>query len=104
MENLKPVDVAIVGGGWTGLMMAKEITTRTGLTVAVLERGGPRKTADYAHDMGELDYAIPLRMMQNIAHVTIKHRHSARASTVPLRQYGSFLPRTRAGCSGEPWT
>ena len=53
MENLKPVDVAIVGGGWTGLMMAKEIATHTGLTVAVLERGGPRTTADYAHDMDE---------------------------------------------------
>ena len=26
MTNLKPVDVAIIGGGWTGLLMAKEIT------------------------------------------------------------------------------
>jgi NADH dehydrogenase FAD-containing subunit len=26
MKRLKPVNVAIVGGGWTGLAMAKEIT------------------------------------------------------------------------------
>src|ERR1700750_1919964 len=103
MENLKPVDVAIVGGGWTGLMMAKEITTRTGLTVAVLERGGPRKTADYAHDMDELDYAIRLRLMQNIAEETITHRHSMREPSVPVRQYGSFLPGSGVGGAGEHW-
>lgn len=38
MTNLKPVDVAIVGGGWSGLAMAKEITTRSGLNVVVLEK------------------------------------------------------------------
>ena len=37
--NLKPVDVAIIGGGWTGLMMAKEITTGHRLRRG-LERGG----------------------------------------------------------------
>ena len=33
MTNLKPVDVAIVGGGWTGLAFAKELlaTTKIGL-------------------------------------------------------------------------
>ena len=31
-------------------------------------------------------------MMQNIADETITHRHSTRASAVPVRQYGSFLP------------
>jgi gluconate 2-dehydrogenase alpha chain len=41
MERLKPVDVVIVGGGWTGLLMAKEIATRTALSVSVLERGAP---------------------------------------------------------------
>ena len=61
METLKPVDVAIIGGGWTGLMMAKEITGRTGLTVAVLERGIPRKTADYvAGRMGNQDGIVVL--------------------------------------------
>ena len=42
MTNLKRVDVAVVGGGWSGLAMAKEITTRSGLNVIALERGGPR--------------------------------------------------------------
>ena len=38
MTNLKTVDVAIVGGRWSGLAMAKEITTRSGLNVVVLEK------------------------------------------------------------------
>src|SRR5260370_33598399 len=101
MENLKPVDVAIVGGGWTGLMMAKEIATRTGLTVAVLERGIPRKTADYAMDMDELDYAVRLRMMQNIADETSTPRHSPRGPAAPVRQYGPFLPGSGVGGAGE---
>ena len=54
MTNLKPVDVAIIGGGWSGLAMAKELTTRTSQSVLVLERGIPRKTLDYALDMDEL--------------------------------------------------
>lgn len=103
MQNLKAVDVAIIGGGWTGLMMAKEITSRTGLNATVLERGIPRKTSDYALDMDELDYAVRLRMMQNIAEDTITHRHSMRDPAVPVRQYGSFLPGSGVGGSGEHW-
>jgi hypothetical protein len=33
MTNLKPVDVAIVGGRWSGLAMAREIMTRSGLSI-----------------------------------------------------------------------
>ena len=39
MQQLKPVDVAIAGGGFVGLTLAKEITARTPLTVAVLDGG-----------------------------------------------------------------
>ena len=103
MTNLKPVDVAIIGGGWTGLLMAKEITAKTPLTVAVFERGGPRKTADYAVTMDELDYNIRLRMMQSTAEETITHRHSLKNTAVPVRQHGSFHPGTGVGGAGEHW-
>ncbi len=77
MERLKPVDAVIVGGGWTGLLLAKEITSRTSLSVVVLERGGnAARPAEYATKMDELDYNIRLRMMQNLADETVTHRHS----------------------------
>src|SRR6185295_17829266 len=103
MKTLKRVDVAIVGGGWTGLAMAKEITGRTSLSVLILERGAPRKTADFVEGMDELDYAIRVRLMQNIAQETITHRHSTRDASVPVRQYGSFLPGSGVGGAGEHW-
>ncbi len=103
MTNLKPVDVAIIGGGWTGLTMAKELTGSTALSVVVLERGIPRKLADYSLDMDELDYAIRMRMMQSIADETITHRHSTRERAAPVRQYGSFLPGSGVGGAGEHW-
>ncbi|HWE50670.1 MAG TPA: GMC family oxidoreductase [Bryobacteraceae bacterium] len=103
MKTLKRVDVAIVGGGWTGLAMAKEITGRTSLSVLILERGHPRKTADYADGMDELDYAIRARLMQNIAEETITHRHSIKDPSVPVRQYGAFMPGSGVGGAGEHW-
>jgi gluconate 2-dehydrogenase alpha chain len=101
--TLKPVDVVIIGGGWTGLLMAKELCSRTSLSVLVLERGASRGPADYASDMDELDYSVRFRMMQNPAEQTITHRHSAQATAVPVRQYGSFLPGTGVGGAGEHW-
>jgi gluconate 2-dehydrogenase alpha chain len=103
MKTLKRVDVAIVGGGWTGLAMAKEITGRTSRSVLILERGHPRKTSDYADGMDELDYAIRARLMQNIADETITHRHSIKDASVPVRQYGSFMPGSGVGGAGEHW-
>ena len=67
MKNLPSVDAVIIGGGWTGLLMAKELGSRTALSVVVLERGGPRKTDDYGDDMDELDYTIRYRMMQDVS-------------------------------------
>jgi gluconate 2-dehydrogenase alpha chain len=104
VKTLRPVDVVIVGGGWTGLTMAKELATRTALKILVLERGGPRKTRDYFDNMDELDYAVRLRMMQPIRDETVTFRHSTRDRALPIRQYGSFLPGTGVGGSGEHWS
>ncbi len=103
MRQLKPVDVVIAGGGLVGLTLAKEITARTSLSVVALERGGPRKTADYATGMDELDHALRYRMMQNLSEETATHRHSLKANAVPIRQYGSFNPGTGVGGAAEHW-
>ena len=101
--TLKPVDVAIIGGGFVGLSMARELATRTSVSVVVLERGGQRTMTEYAAGMDEIDGALRYRMMQNPAEETITHRHSARDAAVPVRQYGSFLPGTGVGGAGEHW-
>src|SRR5262249_15700114 len=103
MQQQKPVDVVIAGGGFVGLTLAKEITARTSLKVLVLERGQPRKLSDYAAAMDELDHAYRFRMMQNLAEETMTHRHSVSARAVPIRQYGSFHPGTGVGGAGEHW-
>ena len=103
MRRLKPVDVVIIGGGWTGLAMANELTSRTALSVVVLERGAPRKSDEYLANMDEVDYSLRYRMLQNIAEETVTHRHSSAARAVPVRQYGSFNPGTGVGGAGEHW-
>src|SRR5947199_723505 len=103
MERLKPVDVVIVGGGWTGLLMAKEIATQTSLSV-VLERGAARRTSDYTEDMDEVVYVLRFRMLQNIADEIITHRYSWDAVAAPIRQHGGFHPGAGLGGAGEHWT
>ena len=103
MKTLPRADVAIAGGGWAGLLLAKELGARTGLSVVVLERGGPRKTADYFEGMDELDYAIRLRMMQDASKETVTFRHTVKDRALPVRQFAGFLPGTGVGGTGEHW-
>jgi gluconate 2-dehydrogenase alpha chain len=103
MKTLPAVDAVIIGGGWSGLLMAKELGSRTSLSIVVLERGISRKTSDYADAMDELDYAIRLRMMQDLSQETVTLRHNSSQRALPLRQHGSFLPGAGVGGSGEHW-
>jgi gluconate 2-dehydrogenase alpha chain len=103
MKTLPAVDAVIVGGGWTGLLMAKELGSRTGLSVAVLERGPGRESADYSGTMDELDYAVRLHMMQDLSLETVTVRHDSTQQALPMRQYGSFLPGSGVGGAGEHW-
>ncbi len=103
MKTLPAVDVVIIGGGWTGLLMAKELGSRTALSVVVLERGVPRKTEDYADDMDELDYAVRLQMMQDLSQETVTFRRALSERALPLRQHGAFPHGAGLGGSGEHW-
>ena len=103
MKTVRRADIVIVGGGWSGLLLAKELGAKTSLSVVVLERGGPRKTADYFDGMDELDYAIRNRMMQDVSKETVTFRHTVKDRALPIRQFASFLPGTGTGGSGEHW-
>jgi gluconate 2-dehydrogenase alpha chain len=103
MKTLPHKDVVIIGAGWTGLLMAKELGARTPLSVVVLERGPGRRPADYATDMDELDYFIRLKMMQNSSRDTLTMRHEENQTALPIRQFGGFLPGSGTGGTGEHW-
>jgi gluconate 2-dehydrogenase alpha chain len=100
VQTLTPVDVVIVGSGWSGMIMAKEIATRTPLSVLVLERGGPfRGFAAYAEEMDEVDTFIRMRHADNPANGLFTTRASYKDRANPIRQYRD-LPPTGTGMGG----
>jgi gluconate 2-dehydrogenase alpha chain len=103
--KLKSADIVIVGLGWTGGILAKELA-ETGLSIVVLERGGPRDTnPDFMlptiHD--ELRYAQRHELMQNVSRETLTFRNNASETALPMRELGSFLPGEGVGGAGVHW-
>src|SRR6202048_2839145 len=100
--KLKEVDVVIVGLGWTGGILAKELT-EAGLKVVGLERGAPRSSEnDYSlpNIRDELRYVVRHDLMQNTARDTITVRNNPQQEALPMRRLGSFLPGGGGGGSG----
>ena len=103
--KLKAADIVIVGLGWTGGILAKELAD-TGLSIVVLERGKPRDTnPDFAypnvHD--ELKYAERHELMQDVSRETLTFRNNSNETALPMRQLGSFLPGEGVGGAGVHW-
>ncbi|GAA4337945.1 GMC family oxidoreductase [Pigmentiphaga soli] len=107
MATVKPkVDAVIVGMGWTGAIMAKELTD-AGLRVVALERGPNRDTQpDFAYPrvVDELEGSIHRRYLQSLAKETVTIRHNPSGTAVPYRQIGSFKPGTGVGGAGSHWS
>src|SRR5882724_1700893 len=104
--KMREVDVVIVGLGWTGGILAKELT-EAGLKVVALERGGMRSTAnDYSVPQvrDELRYVQRHDLMQNTAKDTLTIRNNPSMEALPMRRLGSFLPGEAVGGAGVHWS
>jgi len=104
--KLKEVDVVVVGLGWTGGILGKELA-QAGLKVVALERGAPRNPADDYSLPGirdELRYAIRKDLMMNTARDTLTVRNNISQEALPMRRLGSFLPGEVVGGSGVHWS
>ncbi len=104
--NLKEVDVVIVGLGWTGGILAKELA-EAGLKVVALERGAMRTTEnDFAvpNIRDELRYVQRQDLMMDTARDTLTVRNNPSQEALPMRRLGSFLPGDGVGGSGVHWS
>src|SRR5438477_726572 len=105
MKKMTEVDVVLVGLGWTGGILAKELS-EGGLKVVALERGGTRSTeSDFPVPMirDELRYVGRNDLMQNPAKDTLTIRNNPSQEALPMRRLGSFLPGEGVGGAGVHW-
>src|SRR6202162_5268778 len=105
-KKLKEVDAVIVGLGWTGGILSKELA-EAGLKVVALERGAMRTPAnDYAlpNIRDELRYVVRHDLMQNTAKDTLTIRNDPAQEALPMRRLGSFLPGDVVGGSAVHWS
>src|SRR5256886_15436862 len=106
VTRLKEVDVVVVGLGWTGGILGKELA-EAGLKVVALERGAMRTSEnDYSlpNIRDELRYVVRHDLMQNTARDTLTVRNNPSQEALPMRRLGSFLPGEVVGGSAGHWS
>ncbi|HEU5277232.1 MAG TPA: GMC family oxidoreductase [Xanthobacteraceae bacterium] len=104
--KLKEVDVVVVGLGWTGGILSKELA-EAGLKVVALERGAMRTPAnDYSlpNIRDELRYAVHKDLMMDVARDTLTVRNNPSQEALPMRRLGSFLPGEVVGGAAVHWS
>ena len=105
VTRLKEVDAVMVGMGWTGSIMARELT-KAGLQVVGLERGADVTPSEHFAMPGvrdELRFSRRLDLIQDPAMETLTFRHRPSESALPMRRFGSFLPGDGVGGAGNHW-
>jgi gluconate 2-dehydrogenase alpha chain len=102
VTELPKTDVVTVGVGWTGGIVAAELS-KEGLEVVGLERGENRGTANFAMKHDELRYALRYELMQDLSRQTLTFRNDSGQRALPMRKYGSFLLGDGVGGAGTHW-
>jgi gluconate 2-dehydrogenase alpha chain len=104
-KRLPEVDAVIVGFGWTGGIMARELS-RAGLKVVALERGPDRRPGEefvIPAIRDELRYAVRQELMQDPVAETVTFRHDGGQTALPVRRFSAFLPGDGVGGMGTHW-
>ncbi|MBV8070817.1 MAG: GMC family oxidoreductase [Acidobacteriaceae bacterium] len=104
-KKLPPKDVVIVGLGWTGSILAHELSA-AGLEVVAIERGPWRDTAtDFppSYSADELRYVHRNDLVLRPDQETITFRHNCNEQALPIRSFGGFLPGNGVGGAGLHW-
>ena len=104
-RKLPRKDVAIIGLGWTGSILAQELTDE-GLDVVAIERGPWRDTASdflisYAQD--EWRYRLQHELFLRPAQTTVTFRNNANQTALPVRNWGAFMLGNGVGGAGVHW-
>jgi len=104
-SKLPSVDVLLVGFGWTGAILAQELTD-SGIDVLALERGPWRDTptdfpVSFVQD--ELRYSYRHAQFQDLSRETLTFRNSINEIALPMRKLGSFFLGNGAGGAGIHW-
>src|SRR5579862_5166469 len=105
MITLKETDAVVIGVGWTGSILARELT-KAGLNVVGLVRGAKRMPGEdftIPSVRDDLKYAVRQELFQDTQLETVSLRHSPGESALPIRRLGSFLPGTDLGGAGTHW-
>jgi len=105
VTRLKDVDAVTVGFGWTGAILARELT-KAGLNVVGLERGPDRVPGEdfiLPSVRDEVKYGQRLELMMDNSIDTITFRNFPDEQALPIRRIGAFLPGEGTGGSGIHW-
>ena len=104
-RKLPATDVVVVGLGWTGSIMAHQMSQQ-GLSVVAIERGAWRDTAtdfppSYIQD--ELRYRVRHELFLRPAQETLTFRNKIAQTALPMRSWTSFMPPDGVGGGGVHW-
>ena len=104
-RRLPRKDVVIVGFGWTGAIMANELTDE-GLEVIAFERGPWRDApTDFppGYMQDELRYRIRHELFLRPDQLTFTFRNKMDQTALPIRSWGAFMPPNGVGGGGVHW-
>ena len=104
-RTLQSVDVVIVGMGWSGSIMARELT-KAGLKVVALERGAERTPAEdfaFPYIRDELKVRVRNGMMLDTSTETLTMRNAPSELALPMRRWDVFPLGDNVGGAGTHW-